>query len=93
MRLQALASGTGCPGGPGARAQRRGVASAALCRSGDQGMDQGMTRGWLAGREEIWLEVGARHRNQGFADIVAHTYSPRTQEPEARGLVTSPKAD
>ena len=35
---------------------------------------------------------GARHRNQGFADIVAHTYNPCTQETEARELTTSSKA-
>lgn len=36
---------------------------------------------------------GARHRNQGFADMVAHTYNPCTQETEARELTTSSKAD
>lgn len=40
-----------------------------------------------------WLEGRARLRNQGFVDIVAHTYNTCTQESEARELITSSKAD
>lgn len=59
------------------------MANAGLCRWGNQEMPR---------REQVWIDVGARRRTQGFEDTAAHAYNPYIQESEAGGLITSSKA-
>lgn len=57
-----------------------------LCRCGDRRGGE-----WLVGNRYGYTSESGKE-TQGFADIVAHTYNPYTQETEARGLITRSKA-